>query len=193
MKAELRDEVLRHAEATLNAIAEGKLKVTLEDVASPRSNFCCTTKQILAASELRRRLRNRGLWESAQVEMCNEWMVRLLDSLRRRDAGKILKAERSAAKSRQGEMFPGFEALPTRIRRGKNYLKFPDATVVQFLDYAARYERRAQVNQKTAAELRRLAAQVTPFAEIDPDITVADAFSRATFNQPKLAVTPKEA
>jgi hypothetical protein len=120
------------------------------------------------------------MWEPAVEEMCREWMADFLVAILRKEKGAVSKVELSATRERQLALFPGFESLPTRIRKGNNFLKFPDAPVPEFLAYEAAYQARAQRNQKTADELHRLAIAVESYAETD--LTLAAAFERAKQN-----------
>ena len=129
---------------------------------------------------VRKKLLKERMWEPVQAELARIALADFVKDFQLKQAASTSKIEISAARERQLSLFPGFESLPTRIRKGNNYLKFPDAPVPDFLAYAAKYEQRSQRDQKTADELRRLAKAVEPYAEME--LTLAAAFDRAKQN-----------
>jgi hypothetical protein len=140
---------------------------------------------------VRKKLLKERLWEPVEAELAQMALADFVRDFERKQTADVSKVELSAARERQLSLFPGFESLPTRIRSGKNFLKFPETTVPQFLVYATKYEQRSQRDQKTADELRRLAKMVEPFAELE--LTMASAFERAQWQSPALTVVPKKA
>ena len=192
MEPDLKDKLTKIARATLRNLKVGKAKVTLEMMLRLTQLPVALNARILAPEDMRRRMVNARIWEPAVEEMCRDWMARFLTDILRKEKCATSKVELSAARRRQLSLFPGFESLPTRIRKGNNYLKFPDAPVSVLLAYTASYLQRAQFGQKIAAELIKLAATVKPYA--DTDLTVAQAFERAQWEaQPSiLTVVPKK-
>lgn len=208
MDAKLKAKITKCAERVLAEIAAGDLVPSMRLTRNERAKNArlfgdeigrfspsqrAENARLFAINTVRRRLAKQRIWKDLADTVGEQWVSSLLVTLDRKATAAIREAELSEAKRLQGELFPGFEALPTKIKSGRNFLKFPEATVAQFLDYAAKYEKRAQKDQQAADEIRHLAEKVKPFAEIAPDITVADAFSRAKFNEPKLAVVKERA
>jgi len=115
-----------------------------------------------------------------------------LRKLERRQGAEAARKEISAARAQQLTLFPGFESLPVRIRRGSGFVKFPETSVSQFLAYESKYQARAVKNHRTAEELHRLAEKVQMFAEIDPDLALAEAFGRAQGQPAKLRLVGGE-
>lgn len=177
MNTELKDKLTKIAEVTLRDLKVGGVKVTLEAMVRKTQLPVAKNARILAPQDVRRRLMNARLWQPATESICIEWITELLIGILRKQKLAASKVELSAARAKQLELFPGYETLPTRIRTGRNFIVFSNLPVPQFLNYAAKYEKRAQRNQQTAEELRRLATTVEPFAE--SALTVSAAFERA--------------
>jgi hypothetical protein len=74
---------------------------------------------------------------------------------------------------------PGFEFLPKRVCLRHQSLAFARITITQFLDYKKWYESHWEKDQRVLEDLRRLAEKVQPFAQKEPDLTVAEALGRA--------------
>jgi hypothetical protein len=184
MDTELKDKLTKMAEAVIRSMEKRGLKVTLQVMVRQTQLPVARNARILAPRQMRRRLVNARLWTECEREIYNEWMAGFFADILRKQNAATAKVELSAARARQLELFPGFETLPTRIRSGSTFVKFPDIPVPQFLAYAIRYQKRSQQNQETAAELRRLATAVEPFAI--SDLTLAAAFERA--QQPGVVV-----
>jgi hypothetical protein len=189
MNVELRETVAKFANATLQRLEADGLKVTREMFARKTRFSGRKNPQLSATSDLRRRLLDRSLWKRSEEQMCNDWMLDLFKELVAAREAAASKVELSAARQRQLELFPGFETLPTRIRTGKSYLRFPELPVAQFLDYEKKYQARAVRDQRKADELRRLAEKVRPYAEME--FTMAAAFERSQFESPTLVVVSK--
>ena len=75
------------------------------------------------------------------------------------------RSKNSAAADEAQLALPGFEHLPKRISAHGEKIAFTNATVTQFLAYKDRYERRAEKDQETVNELRKLALLVAPYAQ----------------------------
>ena len=187
MEPKTKEKLTKIAIATLRNLKVGRYKVTLEMLVRKTQLPVAKNARILAAQDMRRRVQNARLWQETSEEMALEWMADFMTDIQRKQNADASKVELSAARERQLSLFPGFESLPTRIRKGSNYLKFPDAPVPDFLAYATKYEKRSQRDHRTADELRRLAKAVEPYAEMD--LTVAAAFERAKTETASKVVT----
>lgn len=163
----------------LKAKLEGKGRLTSlrEDAQRPENALLLL---------VRKKLLKGRLWESVKTELAQIALTEFIRDFDRKQTA-VSKVELSAARERQLVLFPGFESLPTRIRRGNNFLKFPETSVPQFLEYAAKYEERSQRDQKTADELRRMARAVEPYAKTD--LTMEVAFERARVEAARKVVT----
>lgn len=124
--------------------------------------------------EARRNLVRTRLWRKIETALAQDSVERLI-------AEFIRRRQRSTEDEAQLRL-PGFEHLPRRIRAGRQSLVFAKATVAQFLAYKARYEQRAEKDQRVMDELRRLAESVGRFADENPGLTVAEALERAHGN-----------
>jgi hypothetical protein len=162
------------------------LKVKLEkrgQKMSLQGDKKCPPNALLILVE--RKIRKQRIWKKAESQLARIALADFVHTFERKQTAASSKVELSAARERQLALFPGFESLPTRIRKGNNFLKFTDAPIPEFLAYEAAYQARAQRNQKTAEELRRLAIAVESYAETD--LTLAAAFERA---KQKIAFMP---
>jgi hypothetical protein len=140
---------------------------------------------------VRRKLQKERLWKRIQTALAKIAFDGIVRDVTRKQGAAAVKAALSAARERQLELFPGFENLPVRVRAGREFIQFGALAVPQFLEYERKYQARAQRNHETADELHRLAVAVAPFAETDPDLDLASAFSRVKEQPAKIAVLPR--
>jgi hypothetical protein len=124
-----------------------------------------------------RKLRKQRIWKELRIELVSAGLAGFIREFEHKESAAAAKIEISAARAKQLLLFPDFPNLPTRIRKGRNFQQFPEVQVPQFLEYAGKYQTRAQRDQQTAEELQRLALAVAPYKEAG--LTVAEAFERA--------------
>jgi hypothetical protein len=121
--------------------------------------------------EARRNMVRARLWRKIETALAQDSVERLI--------GEFIRKHQRSAEDEAQLRLPGFEYLPARIRAGRQSLIFARATVAQFLAYKARYEQRAEKDQRVMDELRRLAESVGRFADGHPGLTIAEALERA--------------
>jgi len=187
MDAKLKDALIDKIHIAQDELKSPRaVKALLEDLRVQRAEKCAPNAQKMLYSEVRRKLVDRRLWTPIHEGLAQQGFAAFVRKLAKIDGAEAATKEFSAARERQLALFPGFEALPTRIRSGPGYLNFPETTVSQFLAYESKYQARATRDNRTAEELHRLAETVRPFAE--QDFSVAQAFARASAEPAKLSL-----
>jgi hypothetical protein len=179
MDAKLKEALIKKIELAQKDLADGpRLKGKLEGEGRLTSLGGDAQRPKNALLVLvRKKLLKERLWNAVEAELAQIALADFVKDFQRKQASAGFKVQMSADRERQLSLFPGFRSLPTRIRKGRGFLKFPEVPVPELLDYAAKYNHRAQRDQKTADELRRLAEKVQPYA--DMGLSVAEAFQRA--------------
>jgi hypothetical protein len=127
-------------------------------------------------SSVRRRLRKAKVWKKIQAALFEESFAR---------AVRAVEGAQNRARSDAAQLsLPGFEHLPKRIPCGKGTSLDPQlAAVPQLLSFKAKYERRAEKDQRVVEELRQLAEIIAPYAG-EVEMTVAKAYELAVGNVP---------
>jgi hypothetical protein len=183
VEAKLKELLIEKIKLSQKELADDPgLKVKLEKPGQKTSlsvDKKCPPNALLVLVE--RKVRKQRIWKAAKYELVRIALSAFVADILRKQAVDASKVELSAARERQLALFPGFESLPTRIRSGNTFLKFPETSVPQFLTYADKYLQRSQRDQKTADELRKLAEMVRPYAELE--MSMEKAFERAQIEQ----------
>jgi len=192
-------------DAKLKAALIGKIHIAQEELKSPRAvkalledrvrsthlNGDVERPQNALYMRAQKKLLKERLWGPIRDALAEDGFAAFLRNLQRLERATEGKTEITAARQRQLALFPGFESLPVRIRKGPGFVRFSETSVAEFIDYERRYQVRLSRNGRTAEELHRLAGKVRPFAQTEPELALAEAFGRAQAQPAKLSAVAK--
>ena len=123
------------------------------------------------AGFIRRHLRRDNLVRKIEKALAADAIAAILEK-------RIGAIERASVDESQLAL-PGYEHLPKHIGRPP----IANATVSKFLDYQERYSKKADRDQRVAAELKKVAERVLRFQITEPDLPLSEALRRA--DEPK--------
>lgn len=190
MEAKLKEALIDKIQAAQDELKNPRVVKALLEKWGPQTSLNRDRKGPKNAlySLVHRKLRKARLWDEAREALAEVGFEGFLRNLERSQGAKTAKKEISAARALQLGLFPGFEALPTRIRIGAGYIKFPKVSVSQYLAWESKEQAKAVTNHQRAEEIHRIAEKVQQFAETDPDLALAEAFGRAEAQPARLSV-----
>lgn len=197
MDAKLKQKLNEAVDAAITRWKEKGMPVRQLGVSAPKTGSATPingvpTPKALTEEEVLNRwlcdLVRRDLWRTASWrQVQNQAAMDLLGDIFRAK----LKPRKKAGDPNQ-MLIPGYEALPARIPNGRRAgIDIREASVRELLLFEMKYQLRSQRDVRRAEELRRLAQEITPFA--DTSLTVAEAQERARKGDlPTIALVTKK-
>lgn len=187
MEPSLKEALLEKLRLALDEFRRGELKVSLEKQ-ERKTSLSRDEKRpykLLFLAVEKKLLKTRQ-WREIQAAMAFESFQRIAKQFER-DENASRDAELSAARERQMELFPGFENLPVRVKKGSKFANLSDLTVGEFQAYVGRYFIRVARSRRVGDELMRLAEITRPIAQTDPSMLLVHAYALQSH---KLTVVP---